>query len=188
MRDTPLTGSSTSQSLRGRGWRHPEHPAYLRLPEQAHGAGRFKEAIADQSLQVANISESMPCLGCATSTISPIASIPLGVDACSNAWTHVCAMMNSANSSNSHFSLDALYDYSKGNFTVTGPTATASIFSTYPAPYMSLPGSFFTEVSGDCWDVLGKAGGDSVSARDSVQTQSQPLLQGVQPSEQVPDR
>ncbi|XP_065518300.1 aquaporin-7-like [Lathamus discolor] len=40
---------------------------------------------------------------------------------------------------------DALYDYSKGNFTVTGPTATASIFSTYPAPYMSLPGSFFTE-------------------------------------------
>uniref|UniRef100_A0A8B9FHS0 Aquaporin-7 n=1 Tax=Amazona collaria TaxID=241587 RepID=A0A8B9FHS0_9PSIT len=43
---------------------------------------------------------------------------------------------------------DALYDYSKGNFTVTGPTATASIFSTYPAAYMSLPGSFFTEVSG----------------------------------------
>ncbi|NXD73350.1 AQP7 protein, partial [Eolophus roseicapillus] len=40
---------------------------------------------------------------------------------------------------------DALYDYCKGNFTVTGPTATASIFSTYPAPYMSLPGSFFTE-------------------------------------------
>ncbi|OXB79789.1 UNVERIFIED_CONTAM: hypothetical protein H355_012849 [Colinus virginianus] len=40
---------------------------------------------------------------------------------------------------------DALYDYTKGNFTVTGPTATASIFSTYPFPYMSLTGSFFTE-------------------------------------------
>ncbi|XP_065596189.1 aquaporin-7-like [Cyrtonyx montezumae] len=40
---------------------------------------------------------------------------------------------------------DALYDYTKGNFTVTGPTATASIFSTYPSPYMSLTGSFFTE-------------------------------------------
>ncbi|PKU39084.1 hypothetical protein llap_10609 [Limosa lapponica baueri] len=40
---------------------------------------------------------------------------------------------------------DALYDYTKGNFTVTGPTATASIFSTYPAPYVSLPGAFFTE-------------------------------------------
>ncbi|XP_062456506.1 aquaporin-7-like [Rhea pennata] len=40
---------------------------------------------------------------------------------------------------------DALYDYTKGNFTVTGPTATAGIFSTYPAPYMSLMGGFFTE-------------------------------------------
>ncbi|XP_074022605.1 aquaporin-7-like [Numenius arquata] len=40
---------------------------------------------------------------------------------------------------------DALYDYTKGNFTVTGPTATASIFSTYPAPYVSLLGAFFTE-------------------------------------------
>ncbi|NXJ80350.1 AQP7 protein, partial [Trogon melanurus] len=40
---------------------------------------------------------------------------------------------------------DALYDYTKGNFTVTGPTATASIFSTYPAPYISFPGAFFTE-------------------------------------------
>uniref|UniRef100_A0A8D0FSV6 Aquaporin-7 n=1 Tax=Strix occidentalis caurina TaxID=311401 RepID=A0A8D0FSV6_STROC len=42
---------------------------------------------------------------------------------------------------------DALYDYTKGNFTVTGPTATASIFSTYPAPYVSLVGGFFTEVT-----------------------------------------
>ncbi|NXN93701.1 AQP7 protein, partial [Rhinopomastus cyanomelas] len=40
---------------------------------------------------------------------------------------------------------DALYDFSKGNFTVTGPTATASIFSTYPAPYASLAGGFFSE-------------------------------------------
>ncbi|KFO85125.1 Aquaporin-7, partial [Buceros rhinoceros silvestris] len=40
---------------------------------------------------------------------------------------------------------DALYDYTKGNFTVTGPTATASIFATYPAPYVSFLGSFFTE-------------------------------------------
>ncbi|XP_015132919.2 aquaporin-7 isoform X2 [Gallus gallus] len=40
---------------------------------------------------------------------------------------------------------DALHDYTNGNFTVTGPTATASIFSTYPSPYMSLTGGFFTE-------------------------------------------
>ncbi|NWR21167.1 AQP7 protein, partial [Emberiza fucata] len=40
---------------------------------------------------------------------------------------------------------DALYDYTKGNFTVTGPTATAMIFSTYPAPNVSLQGAFFSE-------------------------------------------
>ncbi|NXW45686.1 AQP3 protein, partial [Nyctiprogne leucopyga] len=40
---------------------------------------------------------------------------------------------------------DALYDYTKGNFTVTGPTATASIFSTYPSPCVSLLGAFFSE-------------------------------------------
>ncbi|NXA34630.1 AQP7 protein, partial [Eudromia elegans] len=40
---------------------------------------------------------------------------------------------------------EALYDYTKGNFTVTGPNATAGIFSTYPAPYMSLMGGFFVE-------------------------------------------
>ncbi|NXV82488.1 AQP7 protein, partial [Atlantisia rogersi] len=40
---------------------------------------------------------------------------------------------------------DALYDFTKGNFTVTGPTATASIFCTYPAPYVSLLGGFFSE-------------------------------------------
>ncbi|NXI42060.1 AQP7 protein, partial [Galbula dea] len=40
---------------------------------------------------------------------------------------------------------DALCDYTQGNFTVTGPNATASIFSTYPAPYVSLLGGFFSE-------------------------------------------
>ncbi|NXK28675.1 AQP3 protein, partial [Arenaria interpres] len=50
---------------------------------------------------------------------------------------------------------DALYDYTKGNFTVTGPTATASIFSTYPAPYVSLPGAFFTEFIATAMLLLG---------------------------------
>lgn len=54
-----------------------------------------------------------------------------------------------ANSPDSPFLPDILYDYTKGNFTVTGPTATASIFSTYPHPCVSLLGGFFTEVSGD---------------------------------------
>ncbi|XP_030326441.1 aquaporin-7-like [Strigops habroptila] len=50
---------------------------------------------------------------------------------------------------------DALHEYTKGNFTVTGPTATASIFSTYPSPYMSLPGSFFTEFLATAMLLLG---------------------------------
>ncbi|NWX14197.1 AQP7 protein, partial [Aegotheles bennettii] len=50
---------------------------------------------------------------------------------------------------------DALYDYTKGNFTVTGPTATASIFATYPAPYVSLVGGFFSEFLATMMLVLG---------------------------------
>ncbi|KFP39931.1 Aquaporin-7, partial [Chlamydotis macqueenii] len=49
----------------------------------------------------------------------------------------------------------ALYDYTKGNFTVTGPTATASIFSTYPAPYISLVGAFFSEFTATVMLILG---------------------------------
>ncbi|KAH0627786.1 hypothetical protein JD844_008128 [Phrynosoma platyrhinos] len=41
---------------------------------------------------------------------------------------------------------EALQDYTGGNLTITGPTATAGIFSTYPAPYVSLLGGFFNEV------------------------------------------
>nr|XP_056704872.1 aquaporin-7 [Euleptes europaea] len=40
---------------------------------------------------------------------------------------------------------DALVDYTGGNLTITGPTATAGIFSTYPEPYMSLWRGFIQE-------------------------------------------
>uniref|UniRef100_A0A8D0DG74 Aquaporin-7 n=1 Tax=Salvator merianae TaxID=96440 RepID=A0A8D0DG74_SALMN len=40
---------------------------------------------------------------------------------------------------------EALKDYSGGNLTVTGPTATAGIFATYPAPYMSTCLGFINE-------------------------------------------
>ncbi|NXW11657.1 AQP7 protein, partial [Fregetta grallaria] len=50
---------------------------------------------------------------------------------------------------------DALYNYTKGNFTVTGPTAMASIFSTYPAPCVSLLGGFFTEFMATAMLLLG---------------------------------
>ncbi|XP_008117366.1 aquaporin-7 [Anolis carolinensis] len=40
---------------------------------------------------------------------------------------------------------DAIHEYTGGTLTVTGPTATAGIFSTYPAAYMSIWDGFFNE-------------------------------------------
>ncbi|NWV73739.1 AQP3 protein, partial [Dasyornis broadbenti] len=50
---------------------------------------------------------------------------------------------------------DAIYDYTSGNLTVSGPTATAMIFSTYPAPNVSLQGAFFTEFTATVMLILG---------------------------------
>lgn len=41
---------------------------------------------------------------------------------------------------------EAIYDYCGGNMTVTGVKATAGIFATYPAPYLSLLGGFIDQV------------------------------------------
>lgn len=38
-------------------------------------------------------------------------------------------------------------EYSNGNLEVTGPNATAHIFATYPAPYLSLINGFADQVS-----------------------------------------
>ncbi|KAG8456868.1 hypothetical protein GDO86_002600 [Hymenochirus boettgeri] len=43
---------------------------------------------------------------------------------------------------------EALYTYSGGNLTVTGPLETASIFATYPQPYLSIGGGFLDQVIG----------------------------------------
>ncbi|XP_061641302.1 aquaporin-7 isoform X2 [Phyllopteryx taeniolatus] len=43
---------------------------------------------------------------------------------------------------------EAIHDYCGGNLTVTGVKATASIFATYPAPYLSLLGGFIDQVFG----------------------------------------
>ncbi|KAK0148428.1 Aquaporin-7 [Merluccius polli] len=43
---------------------------------------------------------------------------------------------------------DAIYDYGGGNLTVTGAKATAGIFATYPAPYLSVHGGFIDQVFG----------------------------------------
>lgn len=43
-------------------------------------------------------------------------------------------------------STDALIFYTDGNFTVTGPNATAHIFATYPQEYLSLTNGFADQV------------------------------------------
>ncbi|XP_007429176.1 aquaporin-10 [Python bivittatus] len=50
---------------------------------------------------------------------------------------------------------DAIYSYSNGTLRVTGPRETASIFATYPAPYLSLRNGFFDQVLGTGVLVLG---------------------------------
>ncbi|XP_019714302.1 aquaporin-7-like, partial [Hippocampus comes] len=41
---------------------------------------------------------------------------------------------------------EAIHDYCGGNLTATGAKATAAIFATYPAPYLSLLGGFIDQV------------------------------------------
>ncbi|XP_057701690.1 aquaporin-7 [Corythoichthys intestinalis] len=43
---------------------------------------------------------------------------------------------------------EAIHDYCGGNLTATGEKATASIFATYPAPYLSLFGGFIDQLFG----------------------------------------
>lgn len=50
---------------------------------------------------------------------------------------------------------EAIYDYCGGNLTVTGAKATAGIFATYPAPYLSLMGGFVDQVFGTAMLLLG---------------------------------
>nr|QRN45647.1 AQP7 [Bostrychus sinensis] len=50
---------------------------------------------------------------------------------------------------------EAIQSYCGGNLTVTGPRATAGIFSTYPAPYLSLTGGFIDQVFGTAMLLLG---------------------------------
>ncbi|XP_056461391.1 aquaporin-7 isoform X2 [Gadus chalcogrammus] len=43
---------------------------------------------------------------------------------------------------------DAIFDFGDGNLTTTGAKATAGIFATYPAPYLSLQSGFIDQVLG----------------------------------------
>lgn len=50
---------------------------------------------------------------------------------------------------------EAILNYCGGNLTVTGAKATAGIFATYPAPYLSLMGGFIDQVFGTAMLLLG---------------------------------
>ncbi|XP_056266935.1 aquaporin-7 [Pseudoliparis swirei] len=50
---------------------------------------------------------------------------------------------------------EAIHDFCGGNLTVTGATATAGIFATYPAPYLSLRAGFLDQVFGTAVLLLG---------------------------------
>uniref|UniRef100_A0A8C2XYP5 Aquaporin-10 n=1 Tax=Capra hircus TaxID=9925 RepID=A0A8C2XYP5_CAPHI len=52
---------------------------------------------------------------------------------------------------------DALQNYTGGSRTVTGPKETASIFATYPVPYLSLSNGFLDHVLGTWMLMVGKA-------------------------------
>ncbi|XP_030825332.1 aquaporin-7-like [Camarhynchus parvulus] len=73
---------------------------------------------------------------------------------------------------------DALYDYTNGSFTVTGPTATAMIFSTYPASNVSLQGAFFTEFTATVMLILGILVIHDEKNNGAVKG-AQPMLTGV---------
>ncbi|NWT18092.1 AQP3 protein, partial [Vireo altiloquus] len=73
---------------------------------------------------------------------------------------------------------DAIYDYTQGNFTVSGPTATAMIFSTYPAASVSLQGAFFTEFMATVMLILGILVIHDDKTNPAVKG-SQPMLSGL---------
>ncbi|XP_021424344.2 aquaporin-7 [Oncorhynchus mykiss] len=62
----------------------------------------------------------------------------------------LCQLIGSFLAAGTIYSLyyDAIYHYCGGNLTVSGPKATAGIFATYPAPYLSLPAGFLDQVIG----------------------------------------
>lgn len=57
-------------------------------------------------------------------------------------WSHTTIMIYLF-----HTFAEAIHDYCRGNLTVTGEKATAGIFATYPAPYLSLIAGFFDQVA-----------------------------------------
>uniref|UniRef100_A0A673ILE5 Aquaporin-7-like n=1 Tax=Sinocyclocheilus rhinocerous TaxID=307959 RepID=A0A673ILE5_9TELE len=71
------------------------------------------------------------------------------------------------------FVLNAIHHYCGGNFTVSGPKATAGIFATYPAPYISIYTGFFDQVLGTGMLLL--------CLMALADQRNQPVVPGVEP-------
>uniref|UniRef100_A0A673IL76 Aquaporin-7-like n=1 Tax=Sinocyclocheilus rhinocerous TaxID=307959 RepID=A0A673IL76_9TELE len=69
--------------------------------------------------------------------------------------------------------IDAIHHYCGGNFTVSGPKATAGIFATYPAPYISIYTGFFDQVLGTGMLLL--------CLMALADQRNQPVVPGVEP-------
>ncbi|XP_019412394.1 PREDICTED: aquaporin-10 [Crocodylus porosus] len=68
---------------------------------------------------------------------------------------------------------DAIQHYSNGTLAVTGPRETASIFATYPAPYLSLQSGFLDQVIGTAVLLVGILA--------IVDTQNKGIPKGLEP-------
>ncbi|KAE8588809.1 hypothetical protein XENTR_v10022750 [Xenopus tropicalis] len=68
---------------------------------------------------------------------------------------------------------DAIRDYTKGNLTVFGPRETASIFSSYPAPYLSIGNGFLDQVMGTAMLMVGILA--------IVDSKNKPVPRGLEP-------
>ncbi|OCT69485.1 hypothetical protein XELAEV_18040796mg [Xenopus laevis] len=68
---------------------------------------------------------------------------------------------------------DAIQDYTKGNLTIFGPRETASIFCSYPAPYLSIANGFLDQVMGTAMLLVGILA--------IVDSKNKPVPQGLEP-------
>ncbi|NWI02287.1 AQP10 protein, partial [Tichodroma muraria] len=68
---------------------------------------------------------------------------------------------------------DAIWHYSNGTLTVSGPRETASIFATYPADYISITNGFLDQVIGTGVLIVGVMG--------LMDTRNKPVPKGLEP-------
>ncbi|XP_064259077.1 aquaporin-3-like isoform X6 [Passer domesticus] len=149
-------------------------PVFEEEPQAQERAGGFKEAErmlekTKKALRIHNtavrgmLAEALGTFILMVFGLSSVAQVVLGKGNSGNiSWTTLVAyitgqFLGSFTAAATVFALyyETIYAYTNGSFTVTGPTATAMIFSTYPASNVSLKGAFFTEFTATVMLILG---------------------------------